>query len=285
MKRISLVVVAILAIVPSVTNAYYYGSSHYSSLRYRTGYSPYAFSYKHPSGLIPGGLRYSPYVSGLVPYNLRYSPYASGLIPYGVRYSPYAFGSTRSGLICDYSVYGFGYAPYVVVGSTCRAPAVVDCKAHRYCPAVSHGCSGSAGDMYSIREAKLRARKERLERLQEAAEQIKALRENDGKEIIYSYLKSKNLNFGMNRLLKIESKTLSVDFLLRDKNIIIKYWNPDEIEQQAGYRRSICEKYQEKWRNLSQEFVANGGKIYEIKSANREEILSKLDLCSQLYAG
>ena len=285
MKRISLIATAVLAVVPAVTNAYYYGSSHYGSFRYRTRYSPYAFSYKHPSGLVPGGLRYSPYASGLVPYNLRYSPYARGLVPYGVRYSPYAFSHGHSGLIYDSSVYGFSYAPYVVVGSTCRAPAVVDCEARRYCPVVSHGCSGSAGNMRSYQQAKLRARKERLERLREAAEEIKALRENDGKEIIYSYLKSKNLNFRMNRLLKIESKTLSVDFLLRDKNIIIKYWNPDEIEQQAGYRKSICEKYQEKWRNLSQEFVANGGKIYEIESANREEILSKLDLCSQLYDG
>ena len=266
MKRISLIAAAVLAIMPGVTNAYYCGS-----LRYRTRYSPYAFSYGHPSGLIPGGL--------------RYSPYASGLVPYGVRYSPYAFSHGHSGLICDSSVYGFSYAPYMVVGSTCRGPAVADCKVPQCCRTVSHGCFGSACDMRSIREAKLRARKDRLERLRETAEQIKAMRENDGKEIIYSYLKSKNLNFRMNKLLKIESKTLSVEFLLRDKNTIIKYWNPDDIEQQAGYRKSICEKYQAKWRNLSQEFVANGGKIYEISSANKQEILSKLDLCSQLHDG
>ena len=251
MKRISLIAAAVLVIMPGVTNAYYCGS-----LRYRTRYSPYAFSYGHPSGLIPGGLRYSPYVSGLVPSHLRYSPYASGLIPYGVRYSPYAFSHGHSGLICDYSAHGFNYAS-----------CVVGCKTPQCCRTTSHGCSGSAYDMRSIREAKLRARKDRLERSRETAEEIKAMRENDGKEIIYSYLKSKNLNFRMNKLLKIESKTLSVEFLLRDKNTIIKYWNPDDIEQQAGYRKSICEKYQAKWRDLSQEFVAKGGKIYEISSA------------------
>jgi hypothetical protein len=221
----------------------------------------------------------------MVAYNLRYSPYASGLIPYGVRYSPYAFSHGHSGLICDYSVHGFNYAPYVVVSSTGCGPGVVGRKAVQCCRTVSHGCSGPAGNMRSIRESKLRARKERLERLREAADQTKVMRESDGKEIIYSYLKSKNLNFRMNRLLKIESKTLSAEFLLQDKSLIIKYWNPDEIEQQAGYREGICEKYQEKWRNLSQEFVANGGKIYEINGANKEEILSKLDLCSQLHGG
>ena len=288
MKRISLLTIAVLAVVPSVTNAYYYGSSRYGSFRYRTRYSPYAFSYKHPSGLIPGGLRYSPYTSGLVPYGLRYSPYASGLIPYGVRYSPYAFSHGHSGLICDYSAYGFSYAPYIVVGRTCRAPTVVDCEVPKCRQAVSYGCSGSAGDMRSYQQAKLRARKERVRKLREAREQIKAVRENDGKEIVYNYLKSRDVDFRMNRLLKIENKTLSVDFLLRDKNTIIRYWNPDEMQQigqQAGYRKSICDKYQGKWRDISQEFVANGGKIYEIESADKKEILSKLDFCSQLHDG
>jgi hypothetical protein len=279
MKRISLVAITVLASLQGVAKAH-----HYGSFLYRTHYSPYAFSYKHLSGLIPGGLYYSPYASGLVPYGVRYSPYASGLVPSGVRYSPYAFSHGHSGLICDYSAYGFSYAPYVVVGSTCRGPAVADCGARRYRPTTGLEGSGSAGDMYSYREAKLRACKERIERLRDARKKIKAMRENDGKEIIYNYLKGKNIDFRMNRLLKIENKTLSVDFLLRDKNLIIKYWNPDEM-QQAGYRKSICEKYQEEWRTLSQEFVANGGKIYEIESANREEILGKLDLCNQLRDG
>lgn len=285
MKRISYVAIVFLAIMPTVTNAYHYAFSHYSSLRYRARYSPYAFSYRHPSGLIPGGLRYSPYTSGLVASNLRYSPYASGLVPYGVRYSPYAFSHGHSGLICDYSYSGFSCPPYAIVGSTGCCPTGVDCRRSKCGRAVSHGCSGSAGNTRSYQQAKLRARKERLERLREAAEEFEQMGENDGKEIIYSYLKSKNLDFRMNRLLRIESKTLSAEFLLKDKDLIIKYWNPDEIEQQEGYREGICEEYQEKWRDLSQEFVANGGKTYEINSANKEEILSKLDLCGRLHGG
>jgi hypothetical protein len=269
MKRISLLAIAVLVGLPGIAKAYYY-----APMLYRTRYSPYAFSYKHTSGLIPGGL--------------RYSPYASGLVPYSVRYSPYAFSRGHSGLISDCGGYGFGYGAYTIVCGVCRTPAVVDCEAHQFCQAASHGCCGSAGDMYSDREAQLRANKERTRRLQESRKEMKALRENDGKEIIYNYLKSKNVDFSMNKLLKIENKTLSVEFLLKDKNMIIKYWNPDEMQQvgqQPGYRKNICEQYQEAWRDLSQRFAANGGKIYEIESANKEEILSRLDLCSQLNDG
>ena len=105
MKRISLFAIVMLMIVPSLTKARFYNST---SVRYRTRWSPYAFTNK-TSGLISGNYEYSPYAltrksNGLIRRDVRYSPYAfthktSGLIRDDVGYSPYAFNYKHSGLV------------------------------------------------------------------------------------------------------------------------------------------------------------------------------------------
>ena len=126
MKRISLFAIVMLTIVPGLTKARFYD---YSSVRYRTRWSPYAFSNKS-SGLISGHYSYSPYAfthksNGLIHRDVRYSPYAfshksSGLIRDNVGYSPYAFNYKHSGLIADTdyrSRYRYCRAPVVIVHS------------------------------------------------------------------------------------------------------------------------------------------------------------------------
>ena len=262
MKRISVFTLAVLMLVPGTSHARsrYYGIS----VRFRTRYSPYAFSHKYTSGLISGELQYSPYAVGYYP---------AGLIPYWFRYSPYAFSHKHpSGLISDYGSYF--YFPYSYSYS-----GLVDCDNNHNLNDYGYGNYNHPAERKSNYEKGLSSQIYRAN----------VDRETDGKEIIYNYLKSKNVDaFEVDRVLKIENKTVSVSFVLRDKNLIIKYWNPEEIQvllQQPGYRRSYYEKYEQNWKDFSQKYQQAGGKIYQIEAANGEEILSKLSLCPELSAG
>jgi len=287
MKRISVFTIAVLMLMHSVTNAHYY----HIPVRFRTRYSPYAFSYNHPSGLICGDLQYSPYAfsynypSGLVPYYVRYSPYAfsyenpSGLVPYYFSYHPYAFSHKHpSGLISEYcSYYCLPYA------YSCRSSGLVDCDTNFYRDAYSYKPAVKPPAKYLSTQLKTGL----APCLTQSPK--RGFNGSDGKEIIYGYLKSNNIDdFDVDRLLKIDNKTISVNFVFRDKNIIIKYWNPEEIQslmQQAGYQKSYYQKYEQQWKDFCREYKEKGGKVYQIESADKEEILSKLSLCQELIEG
>ena len=289
MKRISIFTIAVLMLAPSITNAITYHVPY----RFRTRYSPYAFSYKHPSGLICGELEFSPYAfsqkhpSGLVPYYFLYSPYAfsrqnpSGLVPDYLRYSPYALSyKNPSGLISDYcSSY---ITPYAYRTSFLSS---IYC-----CPNTCiHESSDRPHNTRYYYEQSSTAQREITTRAAEYAKKMNMLREKDGMQIIYNYLKNSNINnFEMDRLFKAENKTVSVNFVFRDKNIIIKYWNPDEVRnlmQQSGYKKTYCEQYQQQWKDICKKHEEKGGKVYHIESADKEEILNKLSLCLETIEG
>jgi len=266
MKRISILAIVMLTIAPAVTKA-----RSYCPARYRVRWSPYA------SGLISGDVYYSPYA---------YQYGHSGLVPGNFRYSPYAYGYKRSGLVAD--PWGeFAYYPSTIYYDNCHYGSVADCGAHRSSDALSHNLS-SLNTMQDSYEQKLEARKENLRRLRESRQEKYIMRAKDGKEIISAYLKIKDIDFRTNRILQIENKTISVDFLLKDRNIIIKYWNPVEIlslEKQADYRRDFYKRYLESWKDFCEKYQRAGGKIYQIISADIEEIIAKLLLCPELHDG
>ena len=111
----------------------------------------------------------------------------------------------------------------------------------------------------------------------------------DGKEIIYGYLKSRNIDdFKMKGLFKVNNKTVSVDFLLRDKNIMITYRDLGQVQslsQQSGYKSNYYERHEKAWRNFCEKYIQAGGKVYQIISADEAEILAKLMLCPELNDG
>lgn len=273
MKRSSTLTIVIVALLPTIANAYY---SYHVPVRYRTRYSPYAFSYKHPSGLIPGYLGYSPYAFG---YR------SSGLVPYWFRYSPYAFGYEHpSGLISDYwcGFYRYDDAGYEHDG-------VADCDSRS---------SGGAADreqpellyyqMRQMHEENLTARDERIRKLKSDRPTVAANCNSDSGQIIRQYLSSKNIDFQINRILRIDNRMLSADFLLAGGNILIKYWNPDDIEyvtQASPYNKGVYDRYKQAWGKFSQEFERKGGRIYFIESANTQEVLNELNGCDGLNGG
>ncbi len=286
MKRISLFAIVMLMIVPGLTKARFYNSS---SVRYRTRWSPYAFSHKS-SGLISGHYSYSPYAlshksSGLIHRDVRYSPYAfshktSGLIHDNVGYSPYAFNYRHSGLV-DNTDYRGRYR-------ICRPPVVI---VHNIDPA---SCARSYNSRSSDQKSNSfqilpTSRRERIQAQMDAKKQIKTAKQQDGKDIICRYLNSRNIDgFKMTGMLRIEGRVINVNFLLKDQNLMITYWDLDEVQsliQQPGYQRNYLEKHERQWKNLCNQYTQAGGKVYPISSADENEILAKLTLCSELNGG
>jgi len=272
MKRISVLII-MLTVLSSVTDAYY---TFGNPVRYRTRWSPYAF------GLVAGSISYSPYA---------FSYKHSGLVPSYFRYSPYAFGYKHSGLIVD-TYYDDYYDAYILDHRTGCLPDVVNlatnCGARRPCYAFSHNPSDPSDSMTKTHNERIRARAATVEKAKQNRRRINAVRVRDGNEIVCGYLRSKNIDFKTNRLLRIDNRTVSVDFLLEDKNIIIKYWNPEEIlslAQKPEYKRSFYEKYKERSSNFCEEYKKAGGKVYQIESASAKEILAKLMLCHELNDG
>lgn len=276
MKRISLLTIVMLMVASGVAKANIYG---YSSLRNRTRWSPYAFSHKR-SGLVSGHLRYSPYA-----FNHK-NP--SGLIHEYARYTPYAFSHKNSGLVYDsYSrSYPSCYAPYYRIQ---RAPVVVVHSVRQPPCAPNYKYSQSSNEANNSYQEKLIARRERIKKLRDSRKQINIAKGKDGKEIICRYLNSKNINdFEMTGILRIDGKTVNINFLLREKNIIITYWDLNEVQslvQQPGYKRNYLEKHEKEWKNLCTKYTQTGGKVYPITSADENEILVKLMLCPELNDG
>ncbi len=278
MKRISLLTIVMLMVASGVAKASVYGYNNFS--RYGNRWSPYAFSHKR-SGLISGYLRYSPYAfshknsSGLVDRDFYYSPYAfSHKNPSGLVYGSYR------------GFYPSYYAPYYRIQ---RAPVVVVHSVRQPPCAPNYKYSQSSGKANTNYRQKLFARRQRLKQLKDSKKQINMEKEKDGKEIICRYLNSKNINdFEMTGILRIDGKTVNINFLLRDKNIMITYWDLDEVQslvQQPGYKRNYLEKHEQEWKSLCKKYTQTGGNVYPITSADENEILAKLMLCHELNDG
>lgn len=261
MKRTSIWLV-LLALTPGIAEAWYY---HHVPPRYRVHYSPYALSYDH-SGLVPGRLDYSMY---------KVDYHNSGLVFEGVRYTPYALSYNHSGLIRDYyhvsAPYAYPAYPvvYAVTQSACRAPCYAD----------NGIAQKSRRDGDSGRRAHGYARSVSRGRLQEA----------DGMDIIRQHLRARGIDApGIDRILRVDSELVSVDFMLADRKLLIKYWNPDAmalLNAAEGSRRKACEKYKRNWESFAAQFEQGGGEIFYVTASDAQTIVAALESCTRLDTG
>jgi len=241
----------LLALTPDVTEAYYY---YYVPARYRIHYSPYALRYGS-SGLVPGGLDYSVYA-------FDYSH--TGLVYEGTRYTPYALQYGSTGLITDYYAYPYpmpyGY-PCTVINNYygCR-------PARRPPPGKAPGTS----PQYETPNSS----------------------STDGMNAIRQYLRAKGFNgVSVNRILRIDNALVSVDFTLRDQNLLIKYWDPKQVERLSGTDAKSCAsaaqqkvyaKYKQDWDRFAQQYRQSGGEIYNVDASDQETIVAALQACPRL---
>lgn len=264
MKRISIWLV-LLGMTPAVTQATYY-----SDPRYRIQYSPYVFSYTH-TGLVPGGLDYSPYAVSYC---------GTGLVPEYVRYTPYAFTYNNSGLIADYAVYpGPCFIPYCGYAGSYSVTRPCAGRMTSYAGAANppprrYNSSASSQVAYARSFPPARSRNPK---------------KADGMSIIRQHLQAHGIrNADINRILKVDGGLVSVDFALRDRNLIIKYWNPDEIARlnaAGGVRQMAYEKYRKGWEAFATRYKQAGGEIHYIEASDAQTIVAALESCEKLDMG
>ncbi len=193
---------------------------------------------------------------------VRYTPYAftyrsSGLVSCGVDYTPYAFTYNKSGLVPGYAG---AYGSHVSYGY----PAVVarSVRGSRPTPCGPRPTRGYA---------------------QAKPEPARTL---NGMDVIKQNLLARDIrSASINQILMIDNQLISVDFLLTDRNLLIKYWDPKGIaalNAQGGSRQKHYENYQRNWAEVAAEHQTNGGQIYYVAASDAETIVAALDSCATL---
>lgn len=244
----TLVSAAILTVFPSITKA-----SWYSPVRHRVRWSPYAFTYKK-SGLVPGYVKYCPYA-------FTYK-HPSGLVHEDVHWSPYAFSYKRSGLIADYnwSYTSFLHDSHYRLHDPHYLPITIIHYAHLPCIPNTPNLSSK---IKQSSQQRINARKARIQELKSHRAKINEVVGNDPIKKIYEHLQNKNINFKTNNFLKISNKTISVNLFLPG-NLMIKYWNPEEINSLYGYKKNFYENYKNRWEEDSKRYKKQGQQIHTI---------------------
>jgi hypothetical protein len=272
MRRISIGMM-LLFLVPSITQAYHYGSS----LRYRVQFSPYAFGY-HSNGLVPGGLAYTPYA---------FSPGRSGLVFEDVRYIPYAFNYKNPGLVLDYYWYPIPYAVYSASPSEEAYP-----RQNQDQVRPSNRREDQPKDM-RFRSRPYRYPSDQLVSAP-AGRPAAAVAKEDTLTIIRQYLRERGLlDVGVNRILRINNQLVSADFTVGGQNLLIKYWDPTQLElanaKADSARRStdsldskMIEKYKKDWESFAGRYQQEGGEIYVVTASSRTDIVVALNTCNKL---
>jgi hypothetical protein len=222
-------------------------ATDYVPPRYRVHYSPYSFSYRN-SGLVPGGLDYS-----MQAFSYRHS----GLVSEGVRYTPYLLRYGSTGLVIDYYRYSTPSARY---GPACESSRV---RAPIPCP------RGASPRVCAAGEPPAPAAKQRTNEI----------------ETIRQHLQAKGHDVNVNRILRIGGNLVSVDFFLKDRNLIIKYWNPTQIESlktQEKFKQTAFERYRQNWMEIAAQHEQSGGRIHYVEASDTQTILAALDSCTEL---
>jgi hypothetical protein len=253
MKRISIVIVLSL-LVPAVSQA-----SRYSSQRYQVRYSPYAFSY-HNSGLIPGGVTYSPYA---------FKSGNSGLVYEGTRYTPYAFNYNNAGLVVDYYLW---HTPTCSPDPACRTSGVLHI--------------GRAAQTSGARRSHAASRQRPTPYASTSVQEGRCTNPIEGSQIIKQYLKSRGIdNVDVNRRLSIRNRTAGIAFVLRDRNLAIRYTDPETLESFAAESKTnekVLQRYEQRWEAFARKFEANGGTVYHVNTSDSSQIVAALETCDGL---
>ncbi len=200
---------------------------------------------------------------GCYGYGVRYSPYAfsyhsSGLVPCGYEYTPYAFNYYNSGLVYGYGICDYGGYTYAIPGAH-----------HR--PVTHVVRSAPSGARHHVQNT------------------ARPPRPPDGMATIRQHLHAKGLtSVDIDRILRVGDRLLSVDFFVKDRNLLIKYWNPEGIEQlstKEPFKQKAYAQYKENWEKFAEQFQQRGGEIYYVNASEPQTIVAALESCPKLSPG
>jgi hypothetical protein len=250
-------------LMPAITQAWYD-----IPLECRVQFSPYAFNY-HNNGLIQGGFKYNPYA---------FSRSTSGLVFRGVRYNPYAFNYANTGLILDYYYWWpFPWPQQPVYAGSINVSASYSGNT----PAPNSNALPS----YSFSVSRAVQQGTASVTLPPAAKP-KQTRHDNPLIVIKQHLRDRGFsNVSTNRILRIDGKLVSADFLLQDQNLLIKYWDLRQTESLDSLKQKMLEKYKKDWQSFAEQYEQGGGKIYSVEAFDREGITLVLESCGDLKPG
>jgi len=256
MKRISLLVLVALATFPKAGWARYYVAFN-SGIRY----SPYAFGLKG-SGLIPDSVHFNPYAFGIKHH---------GLTSDRVQFSPYAFSTKHSGLI---STVGCDFVPCTPWFSDSREGARELSKAINTLSETLIPTNKRASTSHSV--ARVRTVPSR-----HVGKRYRSYSVEDDASMIGNYL-TKVLpgQYIITHLLRIHQDTISFDIVLKEKNLVIKYWNQAQIEsmnEKADPQdKQVYDEYVNTWAGFANRVELAGGTVVHLRAGDRDHLLGEL---------
>ena len=80
----------------------------------------------------------------------------------------------------------------------------------------------------------------------------------------------------------MDDEAVCFDIVLKDENMVVKYWNGRKIEaihRQGGFREKALTNYLVDWMTFRDRFEADGGKVRHIASEDTYELLCELGTC------
>lgn len=205
--------------------------------------------------------------------------YGYGCCGCGVRYTPYAFSYRHSGLVsacAEYTPYAFSYRQSGLV------PGYGICSDLELVPAfpVARGRFRGA-PRPSFRGARFGRRY--------GQDTSRPVRPPDGVGIIRQHLLAKGIDtVEIDRIFRIDNELVSVDVRVKDRNLLIKYWNPEQIkalDTKEGFKQKIYEKYRDDWTRVAAAYERDGGQVYYVEAADAQTIVAALDSCPTLDTG
>ena len=115
------------------------------------------------------------------------------------------------------------------------------------------------------------------------------VRPPDGVDTIRQHLLAKGITtVEINRIFRVDNQLVSVDVLVKDRHLLIKYWNPEEIEAldtKEGFKQKIYETYRQNWTQIAARHEQNGGQVYYVEASDAQTIVAALNSCTTLDTG
>ena len=262
MKRTSILVLIVCLMTQQIAMAH-----HRVSARHRLKYSMHAFSHKNP-GLVPGYVKYSPYAFG---FNHR-----SGLVNTWTRYSPYAFSTRHNGLVSE-------YGHHLNTNWLANTRDLNHQKLTKAIDRLSHSIDHMNPGRRTTQGSTSRAYSGRGYTRQTV--NLGDLTSDNPRLLTRAHL---NIlipgKFRVSNLLRIDQQVVSFNVVIEERNLIIKYWNPEiirSIKEGSDQKTEQLSDYMKAWAAVEKFRDDQGDRVVHIVSADQDKILMELTDCLQ----
>jgi hypothetical protein len=242
-------------------------ASYRVSAMYRVEYSMHAFSHDHPSGLVSGHVKYSPYAFGVN---------SSGLVDEYVRYSPYAFSPYHNGLISD-------YGPCSNSLWVRNDRDLNEQKLTRAIEDLAHSIDNIRTSSRTIRYSVSNV----YPRVYTHSETVNVedLTSDNPRLLIRAHLNAMIPGqYKLSQLLRVDQEVVSFNVVIDNRNLIIKYWNPAKIrsiKEGSNQKTELLSDYMKKWAAVENYYDNQGERVVHIVSTDQDKIIGALADCLQ----